>query len=291
MEKTLDEILAEASGGEQTPTTTTAPAQEPAQEPAPATDDGGDKDGDKTPAPATSTPPAQEPTTDPAPEGTPAPSSGEGGENKTKPNPMKEVRDKYNQEQKAREKIESAMQRFTDGEYDFKLKDFKDEKGKIDYDKLIEAMDKVDTANKAKSNNITPELQEAIDRIEREKQEIAKEKIKVAMDRALSDLQVNNGLNKEAINNFFKDSMALKKNPYQWLNQGGSLQELYDLVYRDKIMEAKINEAVAKAKLEWEKTKGVAPTTNPAAPAVDSSSVDGVSLSDLLAEAFTKGSN
>ena len=203
-----------------------------------------------------------------------------------KSNPMKEVRDKLNAEQKSREKIEGAIQRFTSGDYDLKLKDFKTDDGKVDYDALIEAMDKKDTERKATERGVTPEVQAEIDRIEKEKVELQKERLKVAMDRAVSNMQIDLNLDKNAINQFFADSLSLKKNPYQWLAQGGTLDELYYLIYRDKLTKAATDKAVADARAEWEKANSkVAPTSNPAKQATSNGNSDTLSLDQLLNEA------
>ena len=61
-----------------------------------------------------------------------------------KSNPMKEVRDRLNIEQRAKERMEKTIQRFTDGDYKFKIRDFRTEEGKIDYDALSKAMDDAD---------------------------------------------------------------------------------------------------------------------------------------------------
>jgi len=210
----------------------------------------------------------------------------QGQQAQNKSNPMKEVRDKLNAEQKSREKIEGAIQRFTSGDYDLKLKDFKTEDGKVDYDALIAAMDKKDIEKKATERGITPEVQAEIDRIEKEKVELQKERLKVAMDRAVSNMQIDLNLDKNAINQFFADSLSLKKNPYQWLAQGGTLDELYYLIYRDKLTKAATDKAVAEAKAEWEKANSkVAPTPNPAKQSTNNGNSDTLSLDQLLNEA------
>ena len=274
----LDALLNEAAGGE--------PAQEPAQEPT-------TQEPVQEPAPEQ---PAQEPTQEPTQEEPKAEDPNksntakeEPAQNKNKSNPMKEVRDKLNAEQKSREKIEAAVQRFTNGDYDFKLKDFKTEDGKIDYDALIEAMDKKDTERRASEHGITPEVQAEIERIEKEKIELQKERLKVAMDRAVSNMQIDLNLDKNAVNQFFADSLALKKNPYQWLAQGGTLEDLYYLIYRETLTKSAVDKAVADAKAEWEKANSnVPPTSNPAKPATNTSSNDTLSLDALLNLAANK---
>lgn len=202
-----------------------------------------------------------------------------------KSNPMKELRDRFNVEQKAKEHMEKTVQRFTDGNYSFRIRDFKTEDGKVDYDALTKAMDDADLKVKAEERGISPEVQAEIDRIEKEKLELQREKLRVSMDRAIANMQTDMNLKGEDINNFFKDSMALKKNPYQWLNQGGTLSDLYYLVYRENIMKTEIAKAVEEAKAKWEaSTSKKPPITNPAAPSTKTSG-DSFSLDSLLKEA------
>ena len=207
---------------------------------------------------------------------------------KPKSNPVKEIRDRLNAEQKHKEKIENAIQRFTEGDYKFKIKDFKTEDGKVDYDALISAMDSADLKVRADNKNISPEVQAEIERIEKEKQEIARDKLRVAMDRAIANMQTELSLSGPDINNFFKDSMALNKNPYMWLNQGGTLQDLYYLVYRERLTQDKIDKAVEEAKAQWEAANNKkAPTSNPAAP-TPSQSNNTMTLDQMLSQAFNK---
>ena len=202
-----------------------------------------------------------------------------------KPNPMKEVRDRLNAEQKAKEKIESTVNRFTNGEYKFKIRDFKTEDGKVDYDALSKAMDEEDLKSRSEAKGISPEVQAEIERIEKEKVEIQRERLRVSMDRAIANMQTEMNLTGDSINNFFKDSMAMQKNPYAWLAQGGTLQDLYYLVYREKIMKDEIAKAIEEAKVKWEEaTNKKAPTTNPAASTQTVSSST-LSLNQLLNEA------
>lgn len=222
----------------------------------------------------------------PTPEGTPAPEAAPEKTQETTKNPMKEVRDRLNAEQKEKSKIVNATQRFIDGKYEFKLRDFRDENGNVDYDALIKAMDDADVNKVAAEKGISPEVQAEIDRIENEKKELAKERMRVAMDRALADLQTSMGLQANDINQFFKDSMALSKNPYTWLSQGGTLSELYYLVYREKITQDAINKAVEEAKVEWESKKApIPPSSNPAKPSRSNGSL---SLDQLLNQAVNK---
>ena len=204
-----------------------------------------------------------------------------------KPNPMKEVRDRLNTEQKAKERIEKTIQRFTEGDYKFRIRDFKTEDGKVDYEALNAAMDDADLKVKAENRGISPEVQAEIDRIEKEKIELQRERLRVGMDRAIASMQTDMNLKNEDINNFFKDSMALKKNPYQWLAQGGTLHDLYYLVYRDRLIKDEVNKAVEEAKAKWEASVSKkAPTANPAKPANKTSNDNTISLEALLASAI-----
>jgi len=203
-------------------------------------------------------------------------------------NPMKEIRDKYATEKASKEKIEALVQRYTTGTYEFKLKEFMKE-GKIDYDALTKAMDQSDTKIKAEAKGITPEVQAEIERIDREKVEIQKQRLQISMDRALTNLQQNMNIKGSEVNNFFKDAMSVKKNPYQWLAQGGDLQDLYILVYRDKLLKQQIDTAVTQAKTKWEEERArqaKVPVANPAQPAQPKPiNNSGPSLSDLLSQA------
>lgn len=205
----------------------------------------------------------------------------------TKSNPMKEVRARLNSEQKAKEKIEKTVQRFTDGEYNFKIRDFRTEDGKIDYDALSKAMDEADLKVKAEERGISPEVQAEIERIEKEKIELQRERLRVSMDRAIASMQTEMNLKNEEISLFFKDALAVKKNPYQWLAQGGALNDLYYLVYREKLVKSEIDKAVEEAKAKWEQaTNKKAPTTNPATPTRSAAPTSGMSLNDLLEAAI-----
>jgi hypothetical protein len=205
-----------------------------------------------------------------------------------KVNPMKEIRDKYAAEKAGKEKIETLVQRYTAGSYEFKLKEFMKE-GKMDYEALDAAMNTSDTKVKAEAKGITPEVQTEIDRIERDKIEIQKQRLQITMDRALTNLQQNMNVKSSEVNNFFKDAMSVKKNPYQWLAQGGDLQDLYILVYRDKLLKQQIDNAVGQAKTKWEEERArqtKVPVANPAQSAQPKPiNNNGVSLTDLLTEA------
>lgn len=204
-----------------------------------------------------------------------------------KNNPIKEVRDRLNLEQKAKEKIEKTIQRFTDGDYKFKIRDFRTDDGKVDYDALAKAMDDEDLKVKAESRGISPEVQAEIERIEKEKVELQRERLRVSMDRAIAGMQTDMNLKNEDINNFFKDSMALKKNPYQWLAQGGSLHDLYYLVYRERLVKEEIAKAVDEAKAKWETANNKKPpVSNPATPASSKTDPNQISLDDLLKSAI-----
>jgi hypothetical protein len=268
----LEEALTQAAGG---------PAPEPQEAPEAPEVEAAEAPVEK----ATEAPVESEGSTEKTVEAKPA------EEGEKKPNPMKEVREKYTTEKQMREKIEGAITRFTNGDYGFKIKDFNVD-GKVDYDALTKAMDDADTKVKAESRGITPEVQAEIDRIEKEKIELNKQRLQVSMDRALTNLQINMNIKNSEVNNFFKDAMAQKKNPYQWLAQGGDLQDLYILVYRDRLLKEQINAALEKerAKLQDESTRQAkVPVANPAKPAQPkTTNTTGPSLQDLLAQAVKK---
>jgi len=301
----LNEVLSKAAGNEPTPTPTPAPApapapvvnnttttEQPKEQPKVEAATSVDKAADQLvqaklaePAPKVEEKPAEPTATAPATTTSEVkPEEKKDG----KLNPMKEIRDKYAAEKAAKEKVEALVQRYTAGTYEFKLKEFMKE-GKLDYDALAKAMDQSDTKIKAEAKGITPEVQAEIERIEKEKVEIQKQRLQISMDRALTNLQQNMNIKGSEVNNFFKDAMAVKKNPYQWLAQGGDLQDLYILVYRDKLLKQQIDVAVGQAKTKWEEERArqaKVPVANPAQPTQPKPvNNNGVSLSDLLTQA------
>jgi hypothetical protein len=109
------------------------------------------------------------------------------------------------------------------------------------------------------------------------------------MDRALSNMQVEMNLSKEDINKFFKDALAVNKNPYQWIAQGGVLEDLYFLVNKDRLIQERIDAALEEAKAKWETANGKkAPTSNPAKPSPSLNPNDNISLSTLLSDAIKR---
>jgi len=274
----LDQILTQAAGGEIEPTPTSTPDQ--TQEPKePVVKEPEDKPEDKP-----------ETTKEPTPEDKPTEELKKSAE---KPNPMKEIRDKYNTEKTAREKIEGIVTKFTDGNYEFKLKDFKTEDGKVDYDAVSKAMEDADIKAEAEKKGISPEVQAEIERIEKERTELEKEKLRVSMDRALTTMQQDMGLKTTDINNFFKDALALQKNPYRWLAQGGDLKDLYRNIYYDRLVKEQVDKAIAEARTKWEAeaTKATkVPAANPAQakPQAPAGSTTGISMEQLLTEAAAK---
>jgi hypothetical protein len=288
----LGEALSQAAGNAPTPTPTPAPTptEQPKADVATVTDKAADqlvqaKLAEPTPAPTTAeVKPAETKPVDVKPAAEAKPEEKKDG----KVNPMKEIRDKYATEKASKERIEALVQRYTAGTYEFKLKEFMKE-GKMDYDAMAAAMDKSDTVVKAEAKGITPEVQAEIERIDKEKIEIQKQRLQITMDRALNNLQQNMNIKGSEVNNFFKDAMAVKKNPYQWLAQGGDLQDLYILVYRDKLLKQQIDTAVTQAKTKWEEERArqtKVPVANPAQPTQPKPiNNNGVSLSDLLTQA------
>lgn len=262
---TMEEILAQAAGNE----------PEPVVEPEPVEPEPADPQ-DPEPNPEPSEPQDPEPQ-DPEPQDT-----------KPKANPLKDLRDKYTSEKSTREKIDSAIQKFSAGDYDFSIKDFVID-GKMDYDAFAQAMEDADIKAAAEAKGIRPEVQAEIERMERERVELEKEKLQVAMDRALTNFQLELNLKGDEINQFFKDALAVKKNPYSWIQQGGTLQDLYNILYRDKIMQSEIDKAVSAARAKWDEeavrsTKTPAPNpANPTRQNTDPS--NGLTMSQLLEEA------
>jgi hypothetical protein len=279
----LEQALTQAAGGTLPDPT---PAPQPETTPAPVAEPEVVEEGEENPPVVKAETPTKE-ETKPAQKVEAKPV-----EDDKKTNPMKEVREKYSTEKNAREKIETTVTRFTNGDYTFKLKDFNVD-GKLDYDALSKAMDDADTKVKADSKGITPEVQAEIQRIEKEKIELNKQKLQVSMDRALTNLQQNMNVKSNEINTFFKDAMSLKKNPYQWLAQGGDLQDLYILVYRDKLLKNEIDNAVTQARTKWDEElqrKTKVPVANPAKPtqASTTKNTNGPSLQELLGQAAKK---
>jgi hypothetical protein len=294
----LEEALSQGAGNAPTatptptPTTETAKVEQPKVDAATAVDKAADQLVQAKlaePTPATVTPEVKPADVKPV-ETKPAETKPE--EKKDgKVNPMKEIRDKYAAEKAGKEKIEALVQRYTSGSYEFKLKEFMKE-GKMDYEALDAAMNTSDTKVKAEAKGITPEVQAEIDRIERDKIEIQKQRLQITMDRALTNLQQNMNIKGSEVNNFFKDAMSVKKNPYQWLAQGGDLQDLYILVYRDKLLKQQIDNAVGQAKTKWEEERArqtKVPVANPAQSTQPKPiNNNGVSLTDLLTEAGSR---
>lgn len=200
-----------------------------------------------------------------------------------KKNPMKEVRDRLTKETRDKERIEKAIQRFTDGDYKFNIRDFKVD-GKVDYDALIKAMDDADLNVRANNRGMTPEIQAEVERIEREKQELQKERLKNAMNRAVANMQTDMQLKSEEVNKFFSDAVSANKNPYQWLAQGGSLEDLYYLIYKENVIKMAVDKAVADAQAKWTKEHNTVPPASNPAPA--STPKGSVSLTDLLSRAL-----
>jgi hypothetical protein len=194
---------------------------------------------------------------------------------KPEANPMKELRDKANAAAKSQEKIDNAINRLSDGEYNFKLKDFKNEHGKVDYDALISAMDESDVKKRAETRGLSPEMQAEIERYEKEKRVVEMDKARVQMDRQLNNFQMEQQLSSDDLNNFIADSMKLGINPLsiaaldRTTKGTTSLKMLYKAVYTDKIVKEATTKAVEEARVKWEAdlvAKGAQPKQNPANP-------------------------
>ena len=247
--------------------------------------------------------PAGEPDiTDPVDPATGEDGEGKDGKGKGKPapkttpanNPMRALRDKANAATREREKIDGAVHRLSDGEYKFKLRDFKNDEGKIDYDALIEAMDEADVEQRAAGKGIDPKLQAEIEKYEREKREVEIAKARVQMDRQLNNFQIENQMSQEDLNNFISDSMKMGVNPLtiasldKTAKGTTALKMLHQAVYADKIIKIAVDEAVAKVRAEYD-DKAVAaggqPKTNPAAPSkgkTDTTDPKGMALDEFL---------
>ena len=212
---------------------------------------------------------------------------------KPKTNPMKDVRDNLKKEKAQNLLVTNTIKKLTAGTYEFGIKDHIGEDGNIDYAGLAKAMEDADVAVVAAGKGISPEVQAEIDKIEKDKVEIQKERLQISMDKALTNLQIDKTLKQGDINNFFKDAMAEKKNPYQWIAQGGTLDDLYSLIYADKIKTDEIATAVAAERVKWEAeavAAGKLPKGNPglAAKPGTAAKKDGVTLADLKREAAEK---
>jgi len=283
----LKEMLSQAAGNEPTPAADPIPAEPVPADPIPADPIPADPVPAAVPVENPDKPgfdmdgkPYVAPVADPEPEPDPVP----------KPNPIKDVRDQLNATKKAKELVTNTMNKFVAGSYEIKLADHMLEDGTgIDYESLGAAMEKVDIAKRAEGVGLTPEVQAAVEQIEKDKIEIQKQKLQLSMDKALTNLQMDKALKEGDINNFFKDAMESKKNPYQWIAQGGTLADLYNLIYADKIKQNDIDAAVATAKAKWEADAAAAnrvPKGNPGQAVVKKAVAEGgKTMKELLAEA------
>lgn len=271
----LEELLGEAApetepevdpaSNAETPPEDETPAEEEAAPETPSTEKEDPKD------PTTTTTKVDTPAEDPA---------------EPKKNPVKELRERLNQEQRTLKRINETIRRLTTGNYDVTLKDFTVD-GEVDYDALSAYMDEQDVKAKAEQRGISPEVQAEIDRIEKEKLELEKEKLRVGMERALTELQIERNLKASDINTFFKDSLAVKKNPYAWIASGGTLDDLYHIVYREQIIADQVKQAVEAERVKWDAQQNRTykkPTPNPATPK-DTAITGDLTMEQLLAEA------
>lgn len=275
---TLEDLQAELGGAED-PKPATPPATEP-----PATE-----------------PSAEEPSAEPQKGNDPVPTEPTKTEpKKTEPkrddgnNPMKDLRDRYNAAEQTRKKIDEVVNRFADGEYDFKVKDFKTEDGKIDYDALIEAMDDADIKARATEKGVSPELQKELERYEKEKQEMNKEKLRVRFDRQVTNFQLENNLPEEKIDKFFNDAIKAGINPYSIAaidntSKGTTaLNMLYKAVYHDELVRQAAEDAKAQADADRQASNAAQqgqPKPIPGTPSrgkTEEPTGSGISLDDLL---------
>ena len=191
-------------------------------------------------------------------------------------------------------KIDTAINRLSDGEYAFKLRDFKNEEGKVDYDKLIEAMDEADVKKRAESRGLTPEMQAEIEKYEREKKEVEIAKARVQMDRQLNNFQMEQQLSPEDLNLFISDAMKIGINPLSIAaldktSKGTTaLKLLYKAVYSDRLMKDAVTKALAEAEAKREAdvaAKGGQPKSNPAGinnSKTNTTDPKGMALDDFL---------
>lgn len=252
-------------------------------------DEGTPKQEEKTPEEENT--PKQEEEEPKQEEGT---SKQEEGTPKQKPNPMRELRNKAQAATKLQEKIDSAINRMSDGDYKFKLKEFKGENGKIDYDALIAAMDEADIKDRAETKGITPEVQAEIEKYEKEKKEVEIAKARVHMDRQLNNFQMEQQLNSEDLNNFISDAMQIGINPLSIAaldrtSKGTTaLKMLYKAVYIDKITKDAVDKALEEAEAKRQKdidAKDKTPKSNPAGPnnsKTNEKNPKGIALDDFL---------
>lgn len=260
-------------------------------------------DVDPDPTPDVDPEPNPNPDPDPNPDGTP-----DDEEKKVKapaakapkkadpnvPNPMRDLRDKANTATKLQEKIDGAINRLSDGDYDFKLRDFKTEAGKVDYDALIAAMDEADVKKRAEGRGLTPEMQAELERYEKEKKEVEIQKARVQMDRQLNNFQMEQQLTPEDLNTFISDAMKQGINPLSIAaldrtSKGTmALKLLYKAIYSERITKEAIDKAVAAAEEKWnaaaEAKKGP-PKSNPGNPnngKTDKPNSKGLALDEFL---------
>jgi hypothetical protein len=294
----LKEMLSQAAGNEPTPVAdpVTPPVTDPVTPPVtdpvtpPVTDPITDPLAGGTPPAPVENPdkpgfdmegkPYVAPAADPDPDPDPAP----------KPNPMKEIRDTLAKEKAAKELVTNTINKYATGKYpDVKFADHMKEDGSgIDYESLSVAMEKVDVAVRAGTAGLTPEVQAAVEKLEAEKIQLQKDRLQVSMDKGLNNLQIEKSLKEAELNQFFADAMKGNKNPYQWIAQGGTLGDLYDIIYVDKIQQRKIDAAVAAAKATWEAAQAnTAPKVNPGIPNPAGVNVvkDGMTLDEMKAAA------
>jgi hypothetical protein len=211
-----------------------------------------------------------------------------------KPNPMKELRDKANAATRLQEKIDTAINRMSDGDYDFRIKDFKGENGKVDYDAMIKAMDEADVKARAETRGLSPELQAEIEKYEKEKKEVEIAKARVQMDRQLNNFQMEQQLSPEDLNSFISDAMKVGINPLsiaaldKTAKGTTALKLLYQAVYTDRIVQAAVDKALADAetaRAEAEAARTGQPKANPAAPnnnKTNKTDSKGIALDDFL---------
>lgn len=260
----MEDFVAELNG--ETPTDPAAAAADPA-----AADD------DPAAAGADADPAASE-AADPAAAADAANAANAGADNtskKNKENPIASLRKAKELAEKEKNKIEAVLNRLTEGDYSFKLKDFKNDQGKIDYDKLSAEMDAADVKKRAETRGLTPEMQAEIEKYEQEKKAIEREKLRIDMDRKLNSFQAEMNMTAEQLNLFISEAAKLGINPLSIAaldktSKGTvALKYLHTAINHEKLVKAAVDKAVAEARAKWEADLAATanqPKGNPAKP-------------------------
>lgn len=241
-----------------------------------------------TPPEETATPPEETPTPPEETETPPKKPKGKSGGD------IAALRKAKDAAEKERSKIANAMEKFTEGEYKFSLKDFRTEEGKVDYDALITAMNEADVAKRAETRGLTPEMQAEIERYEQEKIQIQRDRMRIDMERKINSFQAEMGMTSEEVNLFISEAAKLGINPLSVAaldktSKGtAALRYLHTAINHDKILKEAVDKAVAEERAKWEVdtvAKRNQPKGNPANPntnKTDPKDPTGIALDDFL---------